>query len=245
MLRSMRNVVVTIALMVLAALLTPATSGASATASDDPMVGAPRVGACYNVGLELANTAASISKATVKCSTKHTLKVIATVPVPEDIPLDASGRSVQTFALSKCRPAVKTVLGNNNLKYAESTYYLWIFAPTAAQQESGSRWITCTTGAIVNKSRLASSTTGRLVQVTKKLPKRLRLCGSKSFNAVSCARPHKFHVARSKLVAARYTTTRANRVASNFCPKHVKSGRYMWVSRPLAAKTFALTCMTR
>ncbi|KQZ70649.1 hypothetical protein ASD66_13805 [Nocardioides sp. Root151] len=245
MLRSVRNVAVTVTLTVLAALLLSPATQAQAAAAADPLAGAPRVNQCFNVQLSAANSSASLPRGPVSCATKHTLKVIARAAVPSDIPLDGSNARFRNFVSSKCRPAIKLVLGNNTIRYAESAYDNWIFIPTAAQRAAGSHWVICTLGVQGGVTTLATSTTGRLTKVTTTLPQRLRMCGTRYAQRVNCAQPHMFHVAKSKLVYSAYSYTRASRISSSFCPRYVGTGSYMWLGRGLGPNSFVLTCLRR
>ncbi|WP_210649427.1 septum formation family protein [Nocardioides sp. SYSU D00065] len=130
-------------LAVLAGLLAtaPTSAGAgAATASADPLLGAPAVGACFDLSAaELA--AASYTDEPVACSSEHTSTVIAVAALPDR--LDHDSRRLPRFALRTCLEAQATALGTSQTRMRLTAYDVGYFVPTPEQRLAGARWLRC------------------------------------------------------------------------------------------------------
>ncbi|KQY62483.1 septum formation family protein [Nocardioides sp. Root140] len=252
MLRSLR-LVATTTLLVMATLVSPSAGLAApvapapatvsptpATVADDTMYGAPTVGQCYNAGVK-ATSGRSLSQ-TVSCRSQHTLWVLRTVALPDSIPLDYSRRSIN-YQYKVCMPAVKAALGDRGAKFGLSTYELFRFLPTAAQESRGARWVSCSVGSWQSPRKWRVSTAGKPVKLVPAIRKYYQRCLTYRGYAINCGLSHVYRATFSWVSAYPYTSRTATREAERVCPRRVRPGVWRWSVR--AVNPMIITCYSK
>jgi hypothetical protein len=127
-----------VAALLAAALSTtvPASAGAQ-----DPLLGAPAVGQCFDLSPEeLAQP--TYPEAAIDCATPHTAQTLAVAQLPVELAYDSP--DLDGFALETCFAAQREALGLKNMtKVSLTAYYIGYFVPSAEQQAAGARWLRC------------------------------------------------------------------------------------------------------
>ena len=124
-----------------ALLLTALTSlGPAAAVAADPMVGAPTVGQCFDMGrTELA--AETYTEAAVDCSARHTSTVLAVATLPAGMTYDDPG--VDLAVHQACNAKVWRAIGTSTLGSGLTAYGFGWFLPTEEQRAAGATWLRC------------------------------------------------------------------------------------------------------
>lgn len=232
--------------MLAAAAGAGAAAPAAARAAVDPMLGAPVVGQCHDLGAdELA--AVSYDETPVDCTTTHTATTIAVTQLPDG--LDLSSRGLERFALETCFGAQRRALGTTERAMRLTAYDVGWFVPTAEQQAAGARWVRCdlVLGGVRDLQPLPSD-----VRVGKRRadPSVARCLGGRDAHVTTCAQPHTFRATSAlRLDATRYPARKArNRVGADRCRRAVStlSYRFGWPARAAwRAGDRTLVCYSR
>ncbi|NPC41327.1 septum formation family protein [Nocardioides sp. zg-1230] len=236
------SAVVLVGMLAAAGAGVPAPAGASA----DPMLGAPVVGQCHDLGAdELA--AASYDEAPVDCTTTHTATTIAVAQLPDG--LDFSGRGLERFALETCFAAQRRALGTTQRAVRLTAYDVGWFVPTADQQAAGARWVRC--DLVLGDARdLQPLPSDVRVGTRKPDPSVARCLGGRDAHVTTCAQPHTFRATSAlRLDTTRYPGGKArNRIGADRCRRAVStlSYRFGWPARAAwRAGDRTLVCYSR
>lgn len=204
----------------------------SARVDDPALTGAPIVGKeCYTMTFRQAGSM-SAPHAPVKCTASHTNWVFK-VGKPK-ASLDLTDRDdVAKAGDQVCRAAdFKRALGNFGLKFSQSAYGFYFFAPTKAEVKVGAHWISCT-AALMNGKDFKSTKIAKLPKVTK-LTDSIRLCVAGSGFYTVCSSKHVSRSTYAFWVHKPYSVKNRDKAAMATCPKHVSTPRYAW--KPASAR---------
>ena len=127
-----------VAALIAAALttITPTIAGAQ-----DPMLGAPVAGQCFDMSPEELSQP-TYPEAAIDCALPHTAQVVGVAVLPDDLTYE--DRGLEQFALESCYAAVRQAIGVKNMRALNLTAYnLGYFAPAPELQAAGARWLRC------------------------------------------------------------------------------------------------------
>jgi hypothetical protein len=221
---------------------------AAAAARSTSLYGAPAVGSCYDVSGRTASDKASTSTRPVNCHKPHTLWVVAVTAMPERYVAEQhDGSNLKGKALIRfdrvCLPAIGRAVGGLGENFARSAYAYYWFVATAAQQQAGGHWMSCSVG-IAKVQHLVVTRKHAPTRITNALPNALQLCGTRSYAGTTCAARHLYRQTYAFAVGHRLTRTTAQAAARRTCPMHVSSTSWMSWWRSITPKDNFITCLT-
>lgn len=203
---------------------------ASARATDDPMAGAPTVGACSRMTAEQAD--ARVDRSTVvDCATRHSAQVAGVVRLPNRLQWDsATDDDLYRVVAHRCLPEVEALLGRSTRIRDASAYDLLWFAPSKRAIARGARWLSCSVELRqgVGLARLPTAAAPFLPD--GRLPDKVARCLTRSRLTTRCSATHRWRATGTFAVAGAYPgKKKLNAVADASCRSRVTPGRsYRW-----------------
>lgn len=191
-------------LTVALASLTAVTS-TSATAGPSVDISPPEVGSCHDLTWEEAYGESEPLPA-VPCTEPHTL--ITTRVVTFSQAPDWDSEEVANRVVKQCDAALIDFFDGKVRSIQMSTYGIWFFYPTEAQQEAGASWARCDVGLYSTVGRSTDPTIKKLptdgapVLGALPLPDAVAKCrkgAGADFGVTTCDRTHSYRVARTPL----------------------------------------------
>lgn len=230
------------------ALLVLGGAAAAPAAAAEPLSGAPRVGACYDLTLKQAFTE-STGEATVACSTKHTLLVGAVGEVPASVGWD-DDEAVADAASTICSPFWRKFYDNRSpLRYLSLHQAIWLI-PTPAQRAAGARWISCSIG-LSDGAKLLPLGKGAPAKATATPADSVARCvAGKKRQTVVCSKPHQWRATQAFSFKAsggeKAVSAAAAKAAARRCGPRMKAPGWLWTWRTLPIKnTYAVICVDK
>ena len=211
----------------------PASAAPSApSASDDPMYGAPEVGACFAMSTEELSEA-TYSEAPVECTESHTTVVMAIAKVPKRISMNDMGALYTEVVQRQC----STKRHSRYLRTQPTTLALtsfeqaW-FRPTRAQIDAGARWVRCDLYLWSGKRPLALNENPR---VRRPIPAKIGRCLSgNDWSQGTCNRSHRARATGAVQLAKQAYPSRERfiNIGGRACRTRVTSDafRFTWPS---------------
>lgn len=235
--RLLRALVATTALVI-------ATSGmAHAGETDDPTVGAPTVGACYDLTYK-QGFAESVPVAPVDCSTTHTAVVARIGELPSSLTWSSPKAKIGNAVGDQCGRALDARIGSNPVLIALSAYNWMWFEPSEAEQEAGARWFSCVI--VAPEDNALTDLPDPLPRLSKHLPDELSRCFvGRKYLSTTCADRHDWRVTFAVLVRQKVTRTSFYRASQRFCPAHVTSRTWVPTYSSAKARSFVLSCSSK
>jgi hypothetical protein len=233
------------ALLALAGLVAASPSYAGPAAEDDPMVGAPSIGDCYNMTAQQGE-AMSTTKKPIDCRTKHTLLIgeVEALPASVDWSDDAA---VVKAALKICDPFWDSYYDSLNPRSFLTLLQGYMFLPTEAQQDAGARWASCEIGLLAD-DRLLPLPKGGPAKATKKPADSISRCANKKYVTIPCSAKHSWRATYAFTAKARGSETKVRstleKAAARTCSRKVASERWLRSWHYVAKNTYVIACFS-
>jgi hypothetical protein len=223
------------------------TVGTPSSTAADPMLGAPAVGQCFDMGREELELAAH-PEAPVDCAVPHTAQTVAVTTMPDGLAYE-DDKGLLRFALETCYPAQRTALRTNALGARLTAYSIGFFGPTPEQQAAGARWLRCDLVLTHDQELLPLPDTLRLGRFPF-ADKVSRCLAGRDFHVAVCSEPHTYRAtAAMKVKLRKYPSTREwKRIGTQRCRRATTSRtyRFSWSSKDAwRAGDKALVCYTK
>jgi hypothetical protein len=250
MTRELRILGLAAVLALISGLLAVGTATAG-EAVPDPMLGAPAVGACYDLTLKQANGHAA-PESTVACSGRHTMAVTAvgTIPASADwatLDWDKKFPTALSRAIdATCDPAVRKLIGSE-ARRALTLYEDFFFAPTEAEIASGARWFSCEV-VLKAPTALLPLPKGQPAKLGASIPDQVARCAKAvkgGYVNVVCSRAHQWRATYAKKIRGKPTDKTLLRAAKRTCPRHVTSKRWLYYGQYISRTAFVVGCSSR
>jgi Septum formation len=169
----------------------PTTEPGSDEPAADPGYQAPEVGQCYHL-TPAQSRASVVSRAKVKCSSKHTTVVSYVGYVKKPVTPRTPLAKRQALGKRLCEPAYRRYAGGTLADRATSILTWTLFTPGQSQLKRGARWVRCD---------VLARSGGQLIPLPEGdsplengVPDQLRVCQNVAGIDVSCSQPHAFRV---------------------------------------------------
>lgn len=217
----MRSLVVAIAVSIVAAM----PGVAPAARASDPMVGAPKVGACTHMNYaeleELTDPGAN-----TPCSATHTGQVELVWQLLPDTPSFPDPKAIAEAAQG-CWWTHREFIGRTQTAMAISTLGGAYFIPSAADQAAGARWFSCYAYNFDRAGKLAPLPANHPL-LPSPITKNVQLClRGAHHDYIRCTHPHQWKATGAVELRGRYPGKhRRAMIAARRCPALVTSHRY-------------------
>ena len=227
-------------LALVSALLLPT---GPARAGEDPMLGAPDRGDCYDLSVRQVD-GYDTPEETVPCSEDHTVLVTGVGRLPDGVGWGQENR-VQQAVADQCPPTWWKVVGSrDSLTWFRSAYQAWWLAPGEADRDGGARWFSCLITVLTGRGLV--DLPRHLPQISKrKIPDSVAKCVTSERRTTICSEPHTWRSSYAFYARGEMTDRSVQSAAQRTCPRHVTSRKYLFSARDAAGNRFIVGCYSK
>lgn len=242
---SRRIALALVALLALAGLVGGGPAYAGTAAEDDPMLGAPAVGECYDLTAKQAWKPSTTEK-TVDCSEKHTLLIgaVGEIPQPAWDDDDARFRAVKKI----CDPFWDKYYTLEDPRSYMTLLQGILLYPTEAQQDAGARWVSCEIGVLAGDTLLPLTRSGP-PKATRKPADSIARCADANNQWIPCSKRHAWRSTYAFGVKAKGSDTKVRvtleKAAGRRCGPRTSGETFLWGARPIGGNSYAIVCLER
>lgn len=218
---------------------------ASEEPAPNPMLGAPKVGQCYDVAGRIPWTSEYMPAKPRSCRKAHTLWVYSVTALPADVPNEYGNDAFHAAIRPDCMRGVERMIGGSTLEKDMSSYDYFVIGPTKAQRRAGAHWAACVAGIRGDGSRysLDRNRLPRPVSLDRmRVPDLFDLCSNRRNKLVNCSEDHAYRASFGKVIKRKPTERNIDRAVRQ-CPRSVLENGVWWTRH--RSTDFTMICFER